>query len=92
MVHRSVALGFAALLLSAGGALAHEEHAGHAGQDKVGKVAFANSCVPAVQANFQRPSPCCTRSGTPRARRPFARCSPTTPAAPSLPGVSPRSS
>ena len=51
MVHRSVALGFAALLLSAGGALAHEDHAG---QDKVGAVSFANSCAPAVQADLAR--------------------------------------
>ena len=54
MDHRSVALGFAALLLSAGGALAHEDHAGHAGQDKVGTVSFANSCAPAVQADLAR--------------------------------------
>jgi hypothetical protein len=54
MDHRSVALGFAALLISAGGALAHEDHAGHPGQDKVGAVSFANSCAPAVQADLAR--------------------------------------
>jgi tetratricopeptide (TPR) repeat protein len=39
----------AALLLHAGTAMAHDEHAGHMA---VGKVAFANSCAPAVQAEF----------------------------------------
>ena len=55
MDHRSAiagVAGVAALLLSAGGALAHEGHAGHAGQDKVGSVSFANSCAPAVQAEL----------------------------------------
>ena len=36
-------------------ALAHDEHAhAHAGGDLVGHVAFANSCAPAVQAEFAR--------------------------------------
>ena len=54
MDHRSLLAGFAALLVSAGGALAHDDHAGHAGQDKVGTVRFANSCAPAVQADLAR--------------------------------------
>lgn len=41
----------AALLCSAGSAIADDTHAGH---DQVGKVAFANSCTPAVQADFLR--------------------------------------
>ena len=41
----------ALLALVAVPALAHDEHEGHG---NVGKVVFANSCSPAVQADFQR--------------------------------------
>jgi tetratricopeptide (TPR) repeat protein len=54
MDHRSAiagVAGVAALLISAGGGLADEGHAGHS---KVGSVAFANSCAPAVQAELTR--------------------------------------
>jgi tetratricopeptide (TPR) repeat protein len=51
---RTVTASIAALLLTSGLAVAHEEHAGHAGQGKVGEVSFANSCAPAVQADFAR--------------------------------------
>ncbi len=44
----------AALLFSSGIALSDDEHGGHTGQNLVGKVAFANSCTPAVQADFLR--------------------------------------
>jgi hypothetical protein len=48
------AIAAAALLISAGGACAGEDHAGHAGKDKVGTVRFVNSCAPAVQADIAR--------------------------------------
>jgi tetratricopeptide (TPR) repeat protein len=44
----------AALFFSSGVALADDGHAGHAGQNLVGKVAFANSCSPAVQSDLLR--------------------------------------
>ena len=48
--HTAIA-SLAALLFSAGGAIADDNHAGH---HQVGKVAFANSCSPAVQADLLR--------------------------------------
>jgi hypothetical protein len=47
----SLAASAAALLMTSGMALAHDEHEGHG---HVGKVTFANSCSPAVQADFAR--------------------------------------
>ena len=44
----------AALFISSGAALADDGHDGHAGQNLVGKVAFANSCSPAVQSDLLR--------------------------------------
>jgi tetratricopeptide (TPR) repeat protein len=59
MGFRTVVASIAALLVAAGPALAHDEHAGHeghdhTGHDNVGTVTFANSCAPAVQADFAR--------------------------------------
>src|SRR5690349_16094637 len=50
----TVPASLAALLFSAGSAIADDNHGGHVGQDQVGKVVFANSCAPAVQADFLR--------------------------------------
>ena len=44
----------AALLFSAGSAIADDTHTVHASPHQVGQVAFANSCAPAVQADFLR--------------------------------------
>ncbi len=54
MTHRILAASAIALLLAAGPAFARDEHEGHEGHGNVGKVAFANSCSPAAQADFQR--------------------------------------
>lgn len=44
-----------ALLLTCGAATAHAQHAGHGGPEgAVGRVAFANSCAAAAQADFTR--------------------------------------
>ena len=51
MKFRTLATGAAALWLTSGVAFADDEHTG---QNLVGKVAFANSCSPAVQAEFLR--------------------------------------
>src|SRR5690349_16866755 len=58
MTVRIVIAGIAALVLSSGAALshdehAHDEHAGHAAHG-LGEVNFSNSCAPAVQADFGR--------------------------------------
>jgi hypothetical protein len=50
----TVSASLAALLFSAGSAIADDSHGSHAGHDQVGKVVFANSCAPAVQADFLR--------------------------------------
>ncbi len=50
-----IAAGFATTLVAAGNALAQDSHAAHAGHgtpEKVGTVAFANSCAPSVQADL----------------------------------------
>ncbi len=54
MTVRILIAGAAALCLATGAARAHDEHEGHAGHNLVGKVAFANSCAPAVQTDFLR--------------------------------------
>jgi hypothetical protein len=43
-----------ALCLTSGVAIADDNHEGHTGQNLVGKVAFANSCSPAVQTDLLR--------------------------------------
>jgi tetratricopeptide (TPR) repeat protein len=54
MIRRFWAACAATLLLIPSVSLAHDEHDGHAMAGMVGKVAFANSCSPAVQADFAR--------------------------------------
>lgn len=54
MRFRTFIASIAALLFMSGIAISHDEHADHEGHGKVGKVNFANSCAPAVQADFAR--------------------------------------
>src|SRR3954470_11839348 len=50
----TVAAALAVVCLSAGPLAAQHDHAHPAGEDQVGKVAFANSCGPAVQDELGR--------------------------------------
>jgi tetratricopeptide (TPR) repeat protein len=50
----TVAAALAAVCFSAGPTLAQHDHAHQGGQDQVGKVAFSNSCAPAVQDELGR--------------------------------------
>lgn len=54
MKNLSFAASALALLVTSGAVLAHDEHEDHTGPGNVGKVAFANSCAPAVQSDFAR--------------------------------------
>jgi tetratricopeptide (TPR) repeat protein len=51
---RTAIAGIAALLMNSGSAMSQDQHAAHEGHGKVGTVSFANSCAPAVQADFAR--------------------------------------